>query len=315
MGLFSGAWENKTGIVLPPFNPTRSVLLLLFWGISSTYLHAQDFTWWNETHQWDGHTSWQKYMVMSPKFLGPNALPVPESTKGRIAETGLDLEYDQHFQKGEQTHSIRLHGVIRLFSNRVALDLAWIGLEYYKSNEAIRDLRASRDFDGEGTSTGDLYIGTHVKLLQDHHYLPDVVFNFTMRTASGSNLEAARFTDTPGYYFDLSAGRDFRISERSETTIRPFFQAGLYVWQTYEDLHRQNDAILYGMGSELKHRKTQLEISLRGYHGYLNNGDRPLIWLSRIGYQVGKNRIDLVFEKGLHDYPFNRLGISGNILF
>ena len=45
--------------------------------------HAQkDYTWWNEQHNWDGFRHWTSYTKLTSKYMGPNALPVPDSKKG-----------------------------------------------------------------------------------------------------------------------------------------------------------------------------------------------------------------------------------------
>ena len=42
-------WKYIILILLPAFN-----------------LIAQDYSWWNETHQWDGQSHWSSYMKVSP---------------------------------------------------------------------------------------------------------------------------------------------------------------------------------------------------------------------------------------------------------
>ncbi len=52
------------------------------------FLQAQDYSWWNLKHNWDGYSSWSDYLVVSPAYLGPNALPVPEVRKGFLQKQG-----------------------------------------------------------------------------------------------------------------------------------------------------------------------------------------------------------------------------------
>jgi len=47
------------------------------------------------------------------------------------------------------------------------------------------------------------------------------------KTASG-NLDKARFTDTPSYWFDLSTGKDFNFNE---LVVRPYAMLGFMAWQ------------------------------------------------------------------------------------
>ena len=55
----------------------------------SFFLSAQSYTWWEETVHWDGVTPWERYIVFTPGFLGPNALPVPRVTNGSIDSVNL----------------------------------------------------------------------------------------------------------------------------------------------------------------------------------------------------------------------------------
>ncbi len=41
-----------------------------------------DYEWWNEAHNYDGYTHWTNYIIYSPYYLGPNALPVPGVKRG-----------------------------------------------------------------------------------------------------------------------------------------------------------------------------------------------------------------------------------------
>ncbi|MBX2815030.1 MAG: hypothetical protein KTR24_03500, partial [Saprospiraceae bacterium] len=175
---------------------------------------AQDFTWWNQLHMWDGHTNWIEYLTISPAFLGPNALPVPVVLTGQLPRTGITGRYQYFARQEDRTHAGHFQACIPLFSDRVSLQLGGTFLEYYNSSISARDRRKSRDFDGMGVSVGDLSFGTLIALVEHHERLPDIVLSVNFRTASGSNLEAARFSDAPGYHFDLSLGKDFVINRQ-----------------------------------------------------------------------------------------------------
>jgi hypothetical protein len=63
---------------------------LLFFFVTCTLcpLTAQEnFSWWNELHNWDGLSPWEGYLIVSPDFFGPNALPVPKLQNGRIIQS------------------------------------------------------------------------------------------------------------------------------------------------------------------------------------------------------------------------------------
>jgi len=57
------------------------LLLLLFFFSGSTFAQ-NDFQWWNDLHDWQpGDPGWRNMMKITPGYLGPNALPVPEVKK------------------------------------------------------------------------------------------------------------------------------------------------------------------------------------------------------------------------------------------
>ena len=275
-------------------------------------LGAQDFGWWNAVHDWDGTTPWPNYITLTPAFLGPNALPVPEVRNGRLRTTPtLRLAGEAHFSRGDDTQNAWLDLNLPLFSDRASVSLQYVPLEYYRMDVATRDLRAARDFDGKGTASGDVYLGTHIQLLRDHARWPDVLLTFTLRTASGNRLSAARFTDTPGYYFDLSVGKSYAVTEW--VSLRPHLMLGFYAWQTYRNDYFQNDALLYGVGVDLELSKLTVTTALGGYSGYIGQGDRPVVY--RLGVETRRGaRVEYLgrVEWGLRDFPYRslRLGVG-----
>ncbi|MGB3798543.1 MAG: hypothetical protein WA952_01940 [Lewinella sp.] len=287
--------------------------LLTFFTFLSLIATAQDYGWWNDTHDWDGVSPWRSYLTLAPAYMGPNALPVPDIQNGRITEgTELKVAGEAHFGDGDNTQNLYLEGHVPLFSDRVGLHLQYVPLEYYRLTAATRDERAARDFDGEGFAGGDVYVATHVQLIQDHARWPDLLLTINLKTASGNRLSAARYTDTPGYFFDLSAGKTFD-REGSLTSLRPHALLGFYVWQTFQDNYYQNDAVLYGLGCDLRFRHLTLTPALGGYYGYLGVGDRPLV--ARLDLRTHREQgIDYFarLQHGLTDYPFTtiRLGVS-----
>lgn len=289
----------------------RSALLLCLWYLAVTPAAAQDFGWWNTANDWDGVSHWRHYLTLSPAFLGPNALPVPEVQSGRMDTiTRLAVAADAHYSSGDRTTNAFLELFRPLFSDRAALRLWYVPLEFYRMDPATRDARAARDFDGRGTASGDVYVGTHVQLLRDQRRWPDLLLTLNFRTASGTQLSAARHTDTPGYFFDLSAGKTLALGGRG-VTVRPFVATGFYVWQLFSDQHLQNDAWSYGAGAELTTAGWRLTPSLAGYAGYLNDGDRPLV--ARLTLQTNRRRTveyQARLQHGLHDFGYSSLRLG-----
>lgn len=282
----------------------------MLWSIGLS-LPAQDFTWWNDLHDWDGATPWQQYLIVSPAFFGPNALPVPEVKTGRIDENAwLTVSAEKHSGRGDETENLHLAGFTPLFSDRVGLSLEWVSLERYRMTEATRDERRARDFDGRGWASGDVYLGTHVQLLTETTKRPSVLLTINLRTASGNRLTAARYTDAPGYFFDLSVGKNFPVGHRG-VALRPYLMGGFYVWQRYETNALQNDAILYGAGVELSVGKLKITNALGGYAGYLDDGDKPLVYRFNVKtFRWSRTEYGLRLQQGLNDFSYTSLRLS-----
>lgn len=290
-----------------------SIALLCTMALS---VSGQDYQWWNNKHQWDGYSSWTEYLIISPSYLGPNALPVPEVRKGSPPGEGFfRLGVDGHYHRGGRTGNLYSRFFTPLFSPRVGLNLSYVPVEVYRTDTLTRDLRRSREYDARGISFGDLYVGMCIHLVQEDDRVPDIMLSLHLKTASGTRLEAARHTDAPGYYVDLSAGKSLSPAGKFGLT-RIYGMVGFYAYQTYLTNYLQNDAVLYGTGFDIKAGRFHMEHQLGGYAGYLDNGDRPLVYRLSL-------RLDLQspftpefrFQRGLNDFPFTSLRISASYRF
>src|SRR5687767_6948751 len=98
-------------------------LFIFFFNYNSLSLSAQNFTWWEQIHGYDGHSHWSDYMTFSPAFMGPNALPVPEVRTGRV---GSFLEgtiaADHYFNTGDKTTGIFTSLYIPVVKNVIAIE-------------------------------------------------------------------------------------------------------------------------------------------------------------------------------------------------
>lgn len=284
-----------------------SIILLLL--VSS--LQSQNYDWWHETHNWDGKTHWTNYLKVSPGFFGPNALPVPEVNNGILTDKyRFDFAVEHHHGQGDKTQNVFTQLYIPIAENKVGFNVSLVPIERYEMDTETRDERAARDFDGKGYAGGDFYVSTFIQLMKDHRSLPDLLLSINLKTASGTNLEGARFTDTPGYYFDLSFGKQYQ-------SIRLYGMLGLYVWQTFEDLNPQNDAFLFGGGGQWSAGNYLLNAQVGGYLGYKKNGDKPIV--ARLNFQSnheGSINYFLRLQKGFQDFYYTsvRLGLSWHFI-
>jgi len=272
-------------------------------------VYAQgDYSWWNEKHNWDGITSWHQYLKMSTSYLGPNALPVPEISNGDIDSSAeFEVAVSYHHSTGDKTKDIYLRGFLPLFDHRVAVSVDVIPHEWFETDTITRDRRAARTRRGEGGSSGDIYFHALFQLLRNHQHLPDILFKASIKTASGSNLGDARYTDSPGYSFDVSAGKNYPVGKN---VLRGYIMAGFYAYQTYDIRNLQNDCFLYGLGLDFRSGKILLSQSLGGYNGYLNLGDKPMVY--RASLRLLNKKIDWKFsyQLGLRDYDFSRYRVG-----
>lgn len=260
------------------------------------------------TH-WDGITHWSKYQISSPKFLGPNALPVPVIHKGSVPEkltwTGL---YEYYYGTGDQTHDFKTHLIVPVAKGRIGLEFKYVPVEIFDMDSAVS--RSRRTLTGkaeQGKAFGDVYFGTVIQLIKNHTILPDFSVAMSCRTASGTGRENARNTDTPGYYLDGSFGDSYGKNEGFFRHVRWYAELGFYVWQTYLDNYPQNDAFLYGAGIDFDFRDFFVNQTFCGYAGYMNNGDEPVVYRVDLGIKIGSAAIIFGYEKGFRDFPFQSI--------
>lgn len=285
------------------------VSILLFTLISLFSTAQEDWSWWNDIHGWEsGMPGWRNWIKMSPAYLGPNALPVPEVKRGFLTnETEIEVTASSHFYSGDPTQDISGRAYIPFAKGKIAVEAYGVIIEHYNYTDEIRDERVSRDKDGKGIAFGDLYFSTLIQLFKDRKF-PNTLLRVTLRTASGSNLEAARYSDAPGYFADLSFSKDF--GKEDGVLFRPFGMIGFYSWQTNDELNLQNDALLYGIGTDFEKSKWRFTGSWSGYYGYKNNGDRPMQLNFDLRKDYEKTAFKIEYQYGLQDWLYKTVRFS-----
>lgn len=292
--------------------------MLIFFAVMITlHLRAQDHSWWNEKHDWDGVTHWKDYLIFSSGFMGPNALPVPDINRGEFSDKyEFEIGLQQHSGKGDKTINFLSDLIIPISPGKAGIKIHYIPVEFYETDTLTRDLRKAHEYDTKGYSYGDVYFTTYIQAIKDHPKLPDLLFTINLKTTSGTNMGSARHTDAPGYYFDASLAKTFQTGSKYLESWRPYFMGGFYSYQTNRHDYEQNDAFLFGFGLLTSTALLQIDNQLGGYIGYIRNGDQPVVYRltflsnyeSAINYKVG-------FQFGIHDVPFNSLTVSGVLRF
>lgn len=288
----------------------KKIVILLLSLVPLLGIAEEDWTWWNVKHGWQpGMRDWRGLLHITPGYLGPNALPVPEMRKG-IVQTGAHIEtgVDLHFREGDPTQNLSARYYRSFADNKIAIELYGVVLEHYAMSDSIRDERIARDFDGKGFAIGDFYFSTLLQIVRGRKF-PDTMLRLTGRTASGGQLEAARYSDSPGYYIDLSMSKEFKgAGERF--SFRPYSSFGFYSWQTNDDLNLQNDALMYGVGADLKWSRWMFSNSLSGYSGYKQERDRPMVYTFDLNRSLKRHTLRLQYLYGLRDWTYQTIKFS-----
>lgn len=254
----------------------------------------------------------------SPAWFGPNANPVPEMTDAQIpAKTTISLMGESYFGYGDNTSNMRYKIEIPLLPRFVSLSVWNTAFEHYKVTEQIF---SKRGMEGNlsGKSSGDFYVQTRISLMSEKKNLPSIILNSTLKTASGTNFEQRRYFDTPGYYFDVEAGKSFYTKSKFLNEIRFIGNLGFLCWETSGS--RQNDAPMYGIKLITGNEKWKFENTISGYWGWMHThpkygsdyGDAPLVYAAKFTLMQDYMDYFVQYQKGIIDFPYHqiRAGIS-----
>ena len=284
-----------------------SLLLLV---AVNLYAQSRDnMQWWNDKHNWDGYTPWFNMMTTSAAYFGPNALPVPDIREGRVADAyKFEFRPEAHLSKGDQTYDFYTSLIIPL-ANVASFEVFIVPFEYYKMDTLTRDERLVRSYNPVGHAGGDFWFGTNIQLVKDRAF-PDLLFSAYFKTASGTNLDDARYTDAPAYYLMLNAGKTIWEQKERALKLRLFGSLGVYIWQTWNVHHSQDDAIAYGLGLRLENKSFFSRLSFAGYSGYINNGDRPNVLRFQLGTQHRTLNWIFKYQYGITDFDYHTLSLA-----
>ncbi len=277
-------------------------IIILWLFFSSAVVKAQTFQQWAQTVNWDGVSHWKRYMIIQPAYMGPNALPVPQLSNGSIdSNTFIASSVALHYSKGDNTQNINLYANYCLVKDRIAFDLSWVPYEHYTMSQAIKEQRhVFSHFFYDRNATGELNLATNIQLLNKWRKYFHSALRLGYRFPTSSGLGTARFSDAPGYYFDLSVGKPTHHSAF-------MFEAmlGFYSWQLQSDRHQQDDAFLFGLGVEWNKNNWRIQGSIAGYLGYLeDSGDKPIVTRLHIDKKINKWGWVFRFQQGLHDLAY-----------
>lgn len=232
---------------------------------------------------------------VAPGFFGPNAFPVPDMLTGRV-DTALTMELaaDGYLgYTGANTADLFARVHVPLFTDRVNLSL-WMPVQEWYSDSL-----------GRGHGTGDVYISTDIQLWKARRYGPDVALRVGIKTASGEQYQLKRHFDSPGYWFDLSLGRSFSVSDLE---FRLAATAGFLCWQT--GVERQNDAVYYGLQGLARYKFIEAGLTWSGYVGWEDLGDHPMTIKARVAGHVQAFTPYVEYGYGIKDFPYHQIRVG-----
>jgi hypothetical protein len=275
---------------------------------TSYSVKGHDYQWWNALHNYDGYSDWKTYLTTSAGFFGPSALPVPALNKAKIKQQfQLEFRPEYHYSPGDQTANVFTSLTLPL-ATRVDFEIFLVPVEYFSMDTLTRNERAVRHQEAKGFAGGDFWFGTNFLVLREQDAGIDLTASFYFKTASGTGIEYARYTDSPGYYMLVSAAKSHEV--KNNRSWRFYGQAGFYAYQTYYNLHSQNDCFIYGLGAAYQTPKWESSLEWAGYIGYLNNGDQPSVLRARMQTAGKAWSWGLHMQYGLNDYEYLTMALS-----
>ncbi len=266
------------------------------------FAYPQTFDWWKNLVRWDGTTYWWKYLTISPKYLGPNALTVPFINNGSIDSTcSFAATVNFHFSKGDHTQNLILYGNYTTKKNTISVDAQFVPYERFTMTHAKKEERKVyyKNYYDKAT-VGDVIINTTVQLFEKWRKHFQLALRAGMRLPSGGGQGSARYADVPAYWIDVGGALPLKNNEWKWITM-----AGFFVWQTNSDKLRQDDAFLCGTGIEWNKGRFRLQNYFAGYFGYKENGDDPILY--RVSAEKRSKKITwlLRFQQGLNDFYYS----------
>lgn len=275
--------------------------LLIIILLMPLFSFSQTFEKWKALVNWDGTTYWWKYLTISPKYFGPNALTIPFINNGSIdSVNSLAVTGNFHFSKGDNTQNIALYGNYTTKSNTIAVDVQFVPYEQFTLSQAKKDERKIYyESYYDKATVGDVLVNTTVQLFKKQRAHFHLALRIGLRLPSGGGQGSARYADVPGYWIDL--GGALPLSNEWKWVS----MAGFYVWQTNSDVLRQDDALLCGTGLEWNKGNFRLQNYFAAYFGYKRNGDDPIVY--RMSAEKRNKNITWIlrFQQGLQDFYYS----------
>ena len=197
-----------------------------------------------------------RYISISPGYMGPNALRIPVLRNGKIDNwlwSETTIEY--HSGNGDQTVNIWSEFNIPLAKDKALLYMQSVPWEYFEVTEQVRNERRMQNQSGLGWNTGDTAFGIILRLANEGtSKWPNIAFPAHSKTTTGGNISNACHTDGSMFFWESTVSKTIVKTENSSLLVKAML--GFYTWQTNKNFlpngsnYYQNDAGTYGVGIE-----------------------------------------------------------------
>lgn len=212
--------------------------------------------------------------LLVPGRMGYNALPALRNVDPVVGNrTELELSATAQLaglgaQDAAGTPYVRLTVPFREVA---ALELDGTPFELFRTSAATGERIGARV--RSGASPGDLRAGARFLVLEERGKRPALGLRLVVKSTSGKDRGARRFTNAPGYVFDVLAGKD--LAAAGPVRLRALAKLGFLAWQVADG--RQDDALDYGATLRAAFASgVALSGEWRGYAGWRGD-DRPMV--------------------------------------
>jgi hypothetical protein len=297
-------------------------LLIAFFLILSVFsTKAQNLDWWDALHNYPDAAGPDRldYIVISPGYMGPNALRMP-LLGNMIIENNIsfDIRVENHSGNGDKTSNFLLQFNFPIKRDRAFFYVNSIPTEKWEVTPETRDERRMMGISGTGKNTGDINFGVVYKIFDENLEGP---FNFGLRahakTTTGGNIANARYSDASMMYWEGTFSKTIAKTERSSFLAK--LMLGFYTWQTNINglingsTSRQNDAPLYGFGLEYETGKWHFDTDFTGYYGYQGHRDYPGFLRFNMVREIAGGEVSMGYNIGLKTWDWNTFSVGYRI--
>ena len=251
-----------------------------------------------------------EFLTYSPRYFGPNAFPIPVLRSGKVSDRyEIEARGEYHYFSGDKTTNLYTRALLPFFRGRAGVEVSVNLFEKYKMEPEIVEERHAIGPESPITCHGDVIISSFFQLLINEKWV-DAMVNLNLKTASGGRVCDARYTDAATYWFDLTLGKNLIKPKENYFSLRVQAMAGFYCWMTNDIIHRQNDAVLYGIGLTGSYLNVTLSTDFSGFKGYKSNGDNSMAWRNNLRYEFRKNILSFRYNLGIRDNLYDTLSLG-----